>query len=137
MDAISSKVNGNITLYAKWIPAGTISVNEDMYLTFDANVNGTFTIVGDKKYNAVSVLYKVVNTESEAKELAENKAEVGFVSWGMEATDIGWSYTRNLKGDEGKYIVFYFIRYDENGGYKSEYGYGKIQQMEADGQQRH
>lgn len=48
VDAISSKVNGNITLYAKWIPAGTISVNEDMYLTFDANVNGTFTIVGDK-----------------------------------------------------------------------------------------
>lgn len=79
-----------------------------MYLTFDANVNGTFTVVGDKKYNAVSVLYKVVNTESEAKELAENKAEVGFVSWGMEATDIGWSHTRNLKGDEGKYIVFYF-----------------------------
>ncbi|WP_347995589.1 glycosyl hydrolase [uncultured Eubacterium sp.] len=127
VDAISSKVSGNIILYAKWIPAGTISVNEDMYLTFDANVNGTFTIVGDKKYNAVSVLYKVVNTESEAKELAENKAEVGFVSWGMEATDTGWSYTRNLKGDEGKYIVFYFIRYDENGGYKSEYGYGKIQ----------
>ena len=127
VDAISSKVNGNITLYAKWIPAGTISVNEDMYLTFDANVNGTFTIVGDKKYNAVSVLYKVVNTESEAKELAESKAEVGFVSWGMEATDTGWSHTRSLKGDEGKYIVFYFIRYDENGGYKSEYGYGKIQ----------
>ena len=98
-----------------------------MYLTFDANVNGTFTIVGDKKYNAVSVLYKVVNTESEAKELAESKAEVGFVSWGMEATDTGWSHTRSLKGDEGKYIVFYFIRYDENGGYKSEYGYGKIQ----------
>ena len=24
-------------------------------------------------------------------------------------------------------LVFYFIRYDENGGYKSEYGYGKIQ----------
>ena len=73
------------------------------------------------------MLYKVVNTESEAKELAESKAEVGFVSWGMEATDTGWSHTRSLKGDEGKYIVFYFIRYDENGGYKSEYGYGKIQ----------
>ena len=126
VDKISSKLSGNITLYAKWIPAGTILISEDMYLTFDNNTKGTFTIVGDTKYSAVNVLYKVVDNENTAKELAANKAEEGFVAWGMEQTSTGWTQTKEFSGNVGQYIVFYFIRYDSVGGYKSEYGYGKI-----------
>lgn len=124
--SITAKTYGNITLYAKWIPAGTILINEDMYLTFDGNMNGTFNIVGDTKYNAVNVLYKVVNTESEARELAESKAEVGFVSWGLDSVSTGWSRTEDFSSRKDQYIVFYFIRYSDDGGFKSDYGYGKI-----------
>lgn len=126
VSSITPKTNGNITLYAKWIPAGTILINEDMYLTFDGNMNGTFSIVGDTKYNAVNVLYKVVDSESEAKDLAENKAEVGFVSWGLDSGSTGWSRTEDFSSRKNQYIVFYFIRYSDNGGFKSDYGYGKI-----------
>lgn len=124
--SITPKTNGNMTLYAKWIPSGTILINEDMYLTFDGNMNGTFQIVGDTKYNAVNVLYKVVNSESEAKELAESKAEVGFVSWGLDAVSTGWSRTEDFASRKDQYIVFYFIRYSDAGGFKSDYAYGKI-----------
>lgn len=126
ISSITEKTNGNITLYAKWIPAGTILINEDMYLTFDANMNGVFNIVGDSQYNAVNVLYKVVDSENEAKELAENKAEVGFVSWGLDADATGWTRTEDFSSRKDQYIVFYFIRYSDSGGFKSDYGYGKI-----------
>lgn len=129
---ITEKTNGNLTLYAKWIPAGTIMINEDMYLSFDRNMNGTFNIVGDTKYNAVNVLYKIVETESEAKQLAENKAEMGFVSWGLDSVSGVWSRTEDFTSRKGKYIVFYFIRYSESGGFKSDYAYGKINN-ESDG----
>lgn len=126
VSSITAKTSGNLTLYAKWIPAGTILINEDMYLTFDGNMNGTFTIVGDSQYNAVNVLYKVVDTESEAQELAESQAEVGFVSWGLDVNSTGWTRTEDFSSRKGRYIVFYFIRYSDNGGFKSDYGYGKI-----------
>lgn len=124
--SITEKTNGNLTLYAKWIPKGTILINEDVYLTFDADTKGTFTIIGDSGYSAVNVLYKIVQTEGEAAELAEKKAENGFVSWGLDRNSSGWTRTEKFKSNSGKYIVFYFIRYDSKGGYKTSYGYGKI-----------
>ena len=126
VESIKDTTNGNITLYAKWIPAGTILINEDVYLTFDGETNGTFTIVGDASYDSVNVLYRISDTESEAKELADNKSESGFVAWGMDKTSNGWSRTENFNANSGKYITFYFIRYDSNGGYKTDYGYGRI-----------
>ena len=101
-------------------------INEDMYLSFDRNMNGTFNIVGDTKYNAVNVLYKIVETESEAKQLAENKAEMGFVSWGLDSVSGVWSRTEDFTSRKGKYIVFYFIRYSESGGFKSDYAYERL-----------
>lgn len=126
IETINPKLYGNLTLYAKWIPQGTILIDEDTYLTFDTSTNGTFTIVGDTGYDSVNVLYKISNTESEAAQLAANKAEEGFVAWGMDRTTSGWTRTENFSANSGKYITFYFIRYDSAGGYKTEYGYGKI-----------
>lgn len=126
VESISKKYHDNLTLYAKWIPEGTILINEDAYLTFDTNTNGTFTIIGDTQYDAVNVLYKISDTVAEAKELADSKAEEGFVSWGLDAASSGWTRTEDFKSRAGKYITFYFIRYDDNGGYKTDYAYGYI-----------
>ncbi len=124
--SITEKTHGDLKLYAKWIPAGTILVNEDVYLTFNSETQGIFTIIGDSTYKSVNVLYKIVDSESEAAQLAADKAEMGFVAWEMDRTDKGWSRTQDFSAEKGKYIVFYFIRYDDNGGYKTDYGYGKI-----------
>lgn len=126
LELIEPKTHGNLTLYAKWIPKGTILINEDVYLTFDTETKGTFTIIGDSEYDAVNVLYKVVDTESEAAQLAADKAETGFVSWGLNRTESGWTRTESFASRSGRYITFYFIRYDSAGGYKTDYGYGKI-----------
>lgn len=124
--SITTKHHENLTLYAKWIPQGTILINEDTYLTFDPSTNGTFTIYGDSVYDSVSVLYKISDTESDAKKLADDKEEVGFVSWPLSRTASGWTRTENFAGSSGKYITFYFIRYDSAGSYKTDYGYGRI-----------
>lgn len=124
--SITPSTNGGLTLYAKWIPAGTILLSDDIYLSFDGDANGTFTINGSTSYNAINVLYRLVDTESEAAQLVGNKAEEGFVSWGMNSTGNGWTRTENFSANKGRYIVFYFIRYDDRGGYKTDYAYGKI-----------
>lgn len=126
IESITANTNGNLTLHAKWVPAGTILLNDDIYLSFDSEAKGIFTINGSTGYKAINVLYRIVNTESEAAQLASERSELGFVSWGMERTGNGWTRNDNFSGSKGQYIVYYFIRYDDNGGYKTDYAYGKI-----------
>ncbi len=126
LPSITAKTYGNMTLYARWALEGTIFLNDTVYLEFDSDINGKFTIIGDTGYDSVNVLYKLYDNEADAKSDYENKSELGFVSWGMDKTSAGWEYNTSFSGNKGQYIVFYFIRYDANGGYKTNYAYGQI-----------
>ncbi len=126
INSINEKTNGNLTLYAKFLPTGTILIGDTYYMELDDNYTATFKIEGDTKYSAANVLYRISDTEAEAKELADNEVAEGFVSWGFTLSGNTWTYSTDFKAYKDKYITFYYIRYDDNGGYKTDYAYGKI-----------
>ncbi|MBE5958014.1 MAG: hypothetical protein E7254_04015 [Lachnospiraceae bacterium] len=127
LNALKTTTHGDITLYAKWIPSGTIMVTDDIYLSFDKAGVGTFKYFGETEKDACNVLYRIYDTEEAAKAAVKANAEEGFTAHGLHKTTYGYSNTVDYSGSIGKYIVFYFIRYQNGAGSpKSLYGCGKI-----------
>ncbi|MBR3645101.1 MAG: InlB B-repeat-containing protein, partial [Lachnospiraceae bacterium] len=115
--SIKSRTHGNMTLYARWMPKGTIKINDDIYMVSDTNGKSTFVVVGDKKFDAVSILYRIYDDEESARAAYQAKNSEGYTAVGLTANDIGWVKQMNFAKQENKYIVFFAIRYQNGAGY--------------------
>lgn len=130
VSSINSKTHGDLTLYARWTPNGTVKINDDIYMVLDDTCRASFVVVGDKEFDAVNVLYKIYDTEAEAAAALSEKNSEGYTATGLTTNDTGWIKQINFASEEGKYIVFFAIRYQNDAGYGTDWAMGQISKGE-------